>query len=164
MRKSWQRPNQTLLHIDLIQEHSESVVFYCPAFFKEGNNNSANEFVQESMGSHDDSNPKYLSVYLWFQSCQTYYINIAKKCLCNQFQSLYRIEATMLLPQIITYTVAIVKKKNGSTKEDKGSAMVQTLKLLWLVIRHLPGRSDIDCWRNQACSLSCSLVKLGWKH
>ena len=41
-----------LLHIDFIQERTESGVFYCPAFFKGGNNDPANEFVQKSMGSH----------------------------------------------------------------------------------------------------------------
>ena len=42
-----------LLHIEFIQERTERGVFYCPAFFKGGNNDPANEFVQKSMGSRE---------------------------------------------------------------------------------------------------------------
>jgi len=43
--------NQTFLHIDIVLKCIESGVFYCPAFFRGGNNDPASTFVLESMGA-----------------------------------------------------------------------------------------------------------------
>jgi len=39
------KTNQTFLHIDLVLKCIESGVFYCPAFFRGGNNDPASAFV-----------------------------------------------------------------------------------------------------------------------
>ena len=54
-------------------------------------------------------------------------------------------EAIMHVPQIVTYTVrekGMEYKKR--TKVSFGGTMMQALELLWLVKKHISGRSDVE--------------------
>ena len=47
------------------------------------------------------------------------------------------------------------EERNGAHKRTRVSfcrIIIQALELLWLVKRHISGQSDIEEWRNQACS------------
>jgi len=65
----------------------------------------------------------------------------------------------MLIPQIVTGK----GERNGAQSKIKvsfGRTMIQALELLWLVKRHISGRSDVEQGRNQACSYSHCRVML----
>ena len=59
-------------------------------------------------------------------------------------------------------------ESNGAQKRTKvsfGRIMMQALQLLLrLVRRHISRRSDVEQWRNQACSFSHYQVTLVWRH
>jgi len=58
-------------------------------------------------------------------------------------------------------------ERNGvqrRTKVSFGRTMMQALELLRLAKRHISGWSDIEQWRNQACSYSHYRVSLVWRH
>jgi len=58
----------------------------------------------------------------------------------------------------------IVSKDEWNTKEDTGKFLKNALNVLQCAKRHLLGWSDVEQWKNQACSLSRYLVTLVWRH
>ena len=58
-----------------------------------------------------------------------------------------------------------VSEKNWNTKEDKGINMMLAMWLLQFCSEKARlGRSDVEQWRNQACSPFHCWVMLGWRH
>ena len=56
------------------------------------------------------------------------------------------------------------QKREWDTKEDTGKSMKNTLHILRYAKRHLSSWSDVQQWKNQACSLSCYRGTLVWRH
>jgi len=50
------------------------------------------------------------------------------------------------------------------TKVSFGRIIIQAFELLWLEKKHISRQSDIEQWRNQACSLNDFWVMLVWRH
>jgi len=61
-------------------------------------------------------------------------------------------------------TLFTVSKDKWNTKGDTGKSLKNALHILWCSKRHLSGWSDVEQWKNQACSLSCYQVTLVWRH
>jgi len=58
-------------------------------------------------------------------------------------------------------------ERNGLQRRTKvifGKTMMWALELLRLAKRHISGRSNVEQWRNQACSYSHYRVTLVWRH
>jgi len=64
----------------------------------------------------------------------------------------YRTKTITRVLQIVTYVVK--GERNGVQRRTKVNFMMQALGLLQLVKRHASGRSDVEQWKNQACSYS----------
>jgi len=71
----------------------------------------------------------------------------------------------MSVPQIVAFVLK--EERIGVHRRTKvifGKTMMWALELLQLVKRHISGWSDIEQWRNQACSYSHYQVTLVWRH
>jgi len=66
-------------------------------------------------------------------------------------------EAIMHIPQIVTYTV---REKGMEYKREQRWALMQALELLQLAKRHISGQSDVEQWKNQACSYGIAIIEL----
>jgi len=67
-----------------------------------------------------------------------------------------RTETISCLPQIVTLRGC--EEKNGRSKGYKGSTLMQALYQLWLVKRHISGRSDVDS--EEIKSLALAILEL----
>jgi len=65
------------------------------------------------------------------------------------------------LSKSVTY---VVVEKGVELKGEQIRAMTQAVELLLLAKRHVSGPSDVEQWKNQACSLSHFCVMLVWRH
>ena len=88
-----------------------------------------------------------------------------EKYLCNHgshYEKYGRLLITQRKPSRAT-TLFNVGKDDWNTKEDTSKSLKNALHILWYAKRHLSSWSNVEQWKNQACSLSCYQVTLIWR-
>jgi len=65
----------------------------------------------------------------------------------------------MRILQIVNYAVVDKEWNTYKRKVSFGRTMIQVLELLQLVKRYVLRQSDVEQWRNQACSFSHACQK-----
>ena len=80
-----------------------------------------------------------------------------KKLLCNELRSLQK----MWVGSHITWLQIDTLHCLWTEMEHKGKSMIY---ILWVAKRHVSRWSNVEQWRNQACSPYHCWVTLGWRH